>query len=137
MTCRPDWEAVLTPVLDTLTRRADVDPERIAAIGISHGAYLLTRALCFEHRLAAAVADPGIIDLAVPWLELLSPALRRHLETENRTAFDREMHITEMFSPALSATLRSPIQKPQIKTYGFSSVFRVGGDGLEPPTSCL
>ncbi|MGO9898153.1 MAG: hypothetical protein ACLP0J_00310 [Solirubrobacteraceae bacterium] len=66
MTCRPDWEAVLTPVLDTLTRRADVDPERIAAIGIGHSAYLLTRALCFEHRLAAAVADPGIIDLAGP-----------------------------------------------------------------------
>lgn len=105
MTCRPDWEAVLTPVLDTLIARADVDPDRIAAVGIGHGAYLLTRALCFEPRLAAAVADPGIIDLAVPWLELLSPALRRHLETEDRIAFDREMHITEMFSPALSATL--------------------------------
>jgi hypothetical protein len=106
ITCRPDWEAVLTPVLDTLIARADVDPERIAAIGIDHGAYLLTRALCFEHRLAAAVADPGIVDLAVPWLELLSTPLRRQLAVGDRTTFDREMHIAEMFSPALSATLQ-------------------------------
>jgi hypothetical protein len=105
VTCRPDWEAVLTPVLDTVLGRADVDPDRIAAIGVGQGAHLLTRALCFEHRLAAAVADPGIIDLASPWLELLSPALRRQLAAEDRTAFDREMHIAEMFSPALSATL--------------------------------
>lgn len=106
MTCRPDWEAVLTPVLDTLIARSDVDPDRIAAIGIGHGAYLLTRALCFEHRLAAAVTDPGIIDLAVPWLELLSTPLRRHLAAADRTTFDREMHIAEMFSPTLSATLQ-------------------------------
>jgi hypothetical protein len=88
--CRFDWEAVLTPVLDTLVTRSDVDPNRIAAIGIGQGAYLLTRALCFEHRLAAAVADPGIIDLAVPWLDRLSPPLRRHLEAGDRAAFDRE-----------------------------------------------
>ena len=106
MTCRPDWEAVLTPVLDTLIARADVDPHRIAAIGIGHGAYLLTRALCYEHRLAAAVADPGIIDLTVPSLKLLSAPLRRHLAAGDRTAFDREMHIAEIFSPALSATLQ-------------------------------
>ncbi|MGO9955112.1 MAG: alpha/beta hydrolase family protein [Solirubrobacteraceae bacterium] len=105
MTCRPDWETVLTPVLDTLITRSDVDPDRIAAIGIGQGAYLLTRALCFEHRLAAAVADPGIIDLAAPWLDRLSPALRRHLQAHHRAAFDREMHIAEMFSPALAATL--------------------------------
>jgi hypothetical protein len=76
MTCQPDWEAVLTPVLDTLIARSDVEPDRIAAIGIGHGAYLLIRAVCFERRLAAAVADPGIVDLAVAWLERLSVPLR-------------------------------------------------------------
>ena len=61
--CRPDWETVLSAVIDALLMRPDVDPSRIAAIGIGHGGYLVTRALCFEHRLAAGVVDPGIVDL--------------------------------------------------------------------------
>ena len=64
MLCRPDWETVLSAVIDAVLMRPDVDPSRVAAIGIGHGGYLLARALCFEHRLAAAVVDPGIVDLA-------------------------------------------------------------------------
>jgi hypothetical protein len=34
---RPDWEAVITPVVEYLLTRADVDPARIALIGLSLG----------------------------------------------------------------------------------------------------
>jgi predicted esterase YcpF (UPF0227 family) len=60
ITSRPDWEAVLTPVLEALLRRPDVDPQRVCVIGVGQGGYWVARALCFEHRFAAAVLDPGV-----------------------------------------------------------------------------
>ena len=56
---RPDWEAVITPVVDFATTRAEVDPARIALMGISFGGYLAPRAVSSEHRIAACIADPG------------------------------------------------------------------------------
>lgn len=41
---RPDWEAVLTPALDTMLERSDVDPDRVAVIGVSQGGYWIPRA---------------------------------------------------------------------------------------------
>ena len=37
---RPDWEAVVTPAVDWLLARPDVDPERIALMGMSLGGLL-------------------------------------------------------------------------------------------------
>jgi pimeloyl-ACP methyl ester carboxylesterase len=60
---RPDWEAVVTPVLDFALQRPEVDPDRIAIVGRSFGGYLAPRAASLEHRLAACVADPGQFDM--------------------------------------------------------------------------
>ncbi len=62
---RPDWENVITPVVDYLRSRPEVDPSRIVLIGLSLGGELVIRASAFEHRLGAVVADPGILSL---WL---------------------------------------------------------------------
>lgn len=70
---RPDWEAVLTPVVDFLVARPDVDPERIAIIGVSQGGYLVPRALAYEHRFAAAVANPGVVKVSASWEAGLPP----------------------------------------------------------------
>jgi len=60
---RADWEKVVTPVVDFVLGRPEVDSDRIVLVGRSFGGYLAPRAACGEHRLAACVADPGQFDL--------------------------------------------------------------------------
>src|SRR5262245_7370468 len=70
---RPDWEQVITPVVDWLLTRPDVEPRRIGLIGISQGGYWVPRAVAFEHRIAAAIADPGVVDSATGFAQIVSP----------------------------------------------------------------
>jgi pimeloyl-ACP methyl ester carboxylesterase len=60
---RPDWENVVTPVVDYALSRPEVDPKRVTLIGWSFGGYLAPRAASGEHRLAACIADPGQWDM--------------------------------------------------------------------------
>jgi hypothetical protein len=62
---RPDFEHVLTPVLDWLLTRPEVRPDALVLIGRSFAGYLAPRAASFEHRLAALVCDPAQPDLGV------------------------------------------------------------------------
>ncbi len=60
---RYDWEKVVTPVVDyALTKPKDVDPKRLALMGISMGGYLAARAAAFEHRIAACILYNGVFD---------------------------------------------------------------------------
>jgi dipeptidyl aminopeptidase/acylaminoacyl peptidase len=59
---RYDWEHVITPIVDRVIERSDVDPTRIALEGLSLGGYLAPRAAAFEHRLAACIANGGVYD---------------------------------------------------------------------------
>jgi hypothetical protein len=102
---RHDWEAALTPVVDAMLTRDDVHADRIAVIGVSQAGYWIPRALAFEHRLAAAVADGGVVDVSRSWLEPLPPRLQTLLEAGDRAAFDDAMRIGEQAAPALAATL--------------------------------
>ena len=63
LTMRPDWENVVTPVVDYAVSRPEVDSDRIALTGWSLGGHLSPRAATGEHRLAACIADPGLWDL--------------------------------------------------------------------------
>ena len=82
---RPDWEAVVTPVVDYLMSRAEVDPGKIALIGLSLGGYLAPRAASAEHRLAACIADCGSYDLFESALERIPGPLAAGL-TGGRSA---------------------------------------------------
>lgn len=56
---RPDWQNVITPIVDWLSKRSDVATDKIALRGISFGGLLTPQAASVEHRIAALVADPG------------------------------------------------------------------------------
>jgi hypothetical protein len=68
---RYDWEKVITPVVDFALARDDVDPAGIALLGVSQAGYWVPRAAAFEHRLAAAVADPGVMRVWSSWFDNL------------------------------------------------------------------
>ena len=51
---RPDWEAVLTPVVDAMVSRAEVDAERLAVIGVSQAGFWVPNA-----PAAPRAARPG------------------------------------------------------------------------------
>jgi len=64
---RPDWEKVVTPVVDFALKQPGVDGKRIALMGISLGGVLAPRAAAFEKRLAALIANDGVYDFAAPF----------------------------------------------------------------------
>lgn len=85
---RHDWEAVITPVVDYLHGRADVDRDAIALYGVSQAGYWVPRAIAFEHRLAAAVADTGVVDVSQSWLRHLPPELAELLRRGDKASFN-------------------------------------------------
>ncbi|GAB3788793.1 alpha/beta hydrolase [Spirosoma horti] len=81
---RPDWENVVTPVVDYLTTRSDVDQACIAQLGISLGGYLAPRALTQEHRISALIADPAQFDLYDAVTRRMPPFLLKLIQSESR-----------------------------------------------------
>jgi hypothetical protein len=64
---REDWEHVITPIVDWLRARPDVDSKRIGLTGWSFCGESVARAAAFEHRLGAVCSDPGIVDAWLAW----------------------------------------------------------------------
>ena len=74
---RPDWEKVVTPVVDFVLNLRGVDAEKIALMGVSLGGYLAPRAAAFEERIAALIANDGVYDYGVANLGGPIPAGQR------------------------------------------------------------
>jgi len=61
---RYDWEKVVTPAVDFLLQRSDVDHDNIVLKGMSLGGYFAARAAAFEHRFKAAILYDGVYDFS-------------------------------------------------------------------------
>jgi dienelactone hydrolase len=107
VTMRPDFENVLTPVLDWLLAQPDTDPDRLLLVGRSLGGYLAPRAASADHRIAALVCDPGQYDFTsrfrsnfsdADWQRVLDadPKLDADLEGFLATPRDREFYGARM-----------------------------------------
>jgi hypothetical protein len=118
MAFRPDWENVLTPVIDHLVGRPDVDPARIAVMGISQGGYWVPRAAAYEHRIAAVVADPGVVDVSTTMLAQLPHFLVKLLDAGERETFDRELGWALTLSPSTRRMMQW-----RMRPYGVSSAY--------------
>ena len=98
---RPDWEAVLSAVLDYLNGRPEVDPQRVAQLGLSFGGYLAPRAASGNPLLAACIADPGQYSLIEEARTRLPAFLARQLP-------DGNPFLLETLDKLLSLRLRHP-----------------------------
>ena len=118
---RYDWEAVLAPVIDALVARPDVDAAALTGYGISQGGYWITRAVAFERRMVAAVADPGVVDVSAGWLTYLPPALLSLLDSGEKDAFN-----AAMTQPAASTDADSKVARTlafRSRPYGMTDPF--------------
>lgn len=117
---RPDWEAVIGPVVDFAVGLEGIDPERIALQGVSQGGYWVPRVVAFEERIAAAIADPGVWDIATSWHEHLPGAMEKLLESGEQEKFDRQLSWGTRFSRATRGTLAF-----RMRPFGTDSPFEV------------
>ncbi len=89
---RPDWEKVVTPVVDYALKLPETDPQRIGLIGFSMGGYLAPRAVAFEHRIKACVADGGVYDFYANAIKKCPPNIKEILSNKTASeAFNKEI----------------------------------------------
>jgi hypothetical protein len=113
---RPDWEKVISPVIEYALSRSEVDPKRIAIQGISQGGYWVPRAVAFEKRIAAAIADPGVVDVSTSWTVNLPKPLRELLKSGRKTEFDS--YLGKSLDPATKSNLTF-----RMRPFGFTSYY--------------
>jgi len=71
-----------------------------------HGGYGITRAVRFEHRLVATIADPGVVDVSAGWTAHLPPALLGLPDSGQKDAFNAAMAQAQASAnPAAARTL--------------------------------
>jgi pimeloyl-ACP methyl ester carboxylesterase len=83
---RPDFDKVLTPVVDYALTRADVDPQKVVLLGLSLGFFLGARAAGGEHRFAACILDCGSFDMFANALERMPAKLATGFAARSRLA---------------------------------------------------
>jgi pimeloyl-ACP methyl ester carboxylesterase len=86
---RPDFETGVAPVLDAIADRADLDQDRIGAMGVSLGGYYAPRVAAFEPRIKAVVGLSGPFCFGETW-EGLPPMTRETFALKSAAATDEE-----------------------------------------------
>lgn len=84
---RPDWEAVITPVLDYAATRPEFAKDKMALFGYSLGAYLVARAAAFDKRIAAIILDDGMYDFYAAMKAIMPPFMVEWLESGKDNEF--------------------------------------------------
>lgn len=115
---RPDWEKVIGPVVDFASAHPEVDRSRIALVGISQGGYFVPRALAFERRIRAGVADPGVWDIGEVATRQMPGQMVALLEAGKKKQFDEEIGFALKFQSRVKDMLQF-----RMRPYGVDSYF--------------
>lgn len=86
---RPDYEVAVTPLLDLLAGRGDLDHERIGVVGVSLGGYYAPRVAAFEPRVAAVAGISGPYRFGDMWDDL-PPMTRQTFVVKSGARDDEE-----------------------------------------------
>ncbi|SHE67706.1 alpha/beta hydrolase family protein [Pedobacter caeni] len=92
---RPDWENVITPVLDFLKHtKKEVDMNKTVLMGFSMGGFLAPRAVTVEKRIKLCVANPGVLNWTASiynGLNQIDPQLLPLFQAGNYDLFDQKI----------------------------------------------
>lgn len=92
----PNWWDVVTPVIDYLETRPEVDMKRVALGGLSFGGTLAPLAASREHRIAAVLAIDGLASLQKVASSQLPAVATTLLNSGNQTGFDAYMNAVKV-----------------------------------------
>ncbi|KAI1387806.1 alpha/beta-hydrolase [Hypoxylon trugodes] len=88
----PNWWDVVTPVMDYLETRPEVDAKRIALGGMSFGGILAPLTATREHRMAAVLAIDGLSNIQTTAAKTFPAVAIQLFKSGNQTAFDAYMN---------------------------------------------
>ncbi|MFI5757266.1 alpha/beta hydrolase family protein [Streptomyces sp. NPDC051569] len=113
---RPDWEAVITPVVDFALTRQEVDGARLGLFGCSLGGFLAARAAAFEPRLSALILNDGLYDYHETNIKAVPPFVAEWILTGQDQAANAVAGLVRGASTSVSWALRNGMW-----TFGASS----------------
>jgi alpha-beta hydrolase superfamily lysophospholipase len=89
---RPDWEHVVTPVIDFALTKPEIDSHRLALMGVSFGGHLAARAAALESRIAACILHSGLFDAYATTTARLPEEVRTLLATSDAPQVDSRLY---------------------------------------------
>jgi pimeloyl-ACP methyl ester carboxylesterase len=104
---RPDWENVLTPVVDYALTRVDIDANAIVIFGWSMGGYLVARGATQEHRARAIILDDGVYDFGSAFRAHQPSFVQRLVEKEYNWFYNWMFHCVQSFSTGIRWALNN------------------------------
>jgi len=116
MKFRPDWENVMTPIVDYAVTIPGIDPEKIAVLGWSFGGYLAPRAACYEHRPKVYIANGGIYSFYESCMNHIPPELQYLYKTDPKT-----------YNAEVAKAMKHSIM---LKWGMQDSLWKIGGDSI-------
>jgi alpha-beta hydrolase superfamily lysophospholipase len=115
---RPDWETVVSAVIDRIPQVTQVEPTGIALLGTSLGGLLCLRAAAFEPRLDAVIAVDGVYDFGGAFASML-PGSRDDMADRLRADS----------APDIDAALEQAVRTSDVAAWAFShGRYVMGGD---------
>jgi len=98
---RPDWEAVVTPVVEYALSRPEIDPDRLALMGMSQGGYFAPRAAAFEPRVKALITYDGVFDCYEAFHHMVPPPVTSLIEQGPAQAADALLQVMIALNPGI------------------------------------
>ena len=112
---RPDFEHVLTQVVDHALTLPEVDGDRLILFGRSFAGYLSPRGASSEHRIAALVCDPGQVDLGARILERVPPTVAAMVHADDPA-------VDELLAPMLASPAARRLWTPRMAAHGATTL---------------
>ena len=81
---RKDSEAPVGAVLDTILKRPEVDPDKLAVLGISFGGYFAPRAASADNRIKAIITNAAVTDNYEMFAAMRRTAFFAYIRGRNR-----------------------------------------------------